>query len=187
MGWDFTKGATKQDIIQECCAGWSSAEHGSVTTLAKTVKGSHLWTIKERVKPDGTTERMIVLYLLAAQKDFGWGYKSMAAQEHPYYYTCPLSYLALVPCQGGEGEVAWRGIVQAQAAAKAEAVKATAACGDTVTLADGRRFEVRATLNGKIKQVMGQDGRVYRFAPRFMVGATVTPRASESFEHLPVH
>jgi hypothetical protein len=34
----------------------------------------------------------------------GWGYKSMDESMHPYYYSCPLSYLDLAPEQCAE----WR-------------------------------------------------------------------------------
>jgi hypothetical protein len=38
------------------------------------------------------------------RKVVSWGYKSMDESVHPYYYSCPLSYLDEVPAECGE----WR-------------------------------------------------------------------------------
>lgn len=67
-----------------------------------------LWTVNELTHPDGTVERAIWCDLVQC---FGgaWGYKALSEGEHPYYYSCPLNYLSMVPvcCQG------WRdGVLQ---------------------------------------------------------------------------
>ncbi|MCK5431218.1 MAG: hypothetical protein KAJ03_00670, partial [Gammaproteobacteria bacterium] len=41
--------------------------------------------------------------------DGEWGYKPLSEAEHPYYYTCPLSYLKLAPPTSPE----WREMVRA--------------------------------------------------------------------------
>ena len=38
-----------------------------------------------------------------------WGYKPLDESMHPYYYTCPLSYLDLAPEQSAD----WRAGVRA--------------------------------------------------------------------------
>lgn len=49
------------------------------------------------------TERWIGCDLLEySKRDEGWGYKDMDESMHPYYYSCPLSYLDMVPVVGSE-------------------------------------------------------------------------------------
>jgi len=49
------------------------------------------------------TERWIGCDLLDYSKaDEGWGYKDMEEGMHPYFYSCPLKYLALVPAVASE-------------------------------------------------------------------------------------
>lgn len=76
-----------------------------------------LWTAWERTfVKDGTeaepTERWIGCDLLRYQKDFGWGFKDMEESMHPYYYSCPLKYLSLVPIDQYGGNAEWRENVQ---------------------------------------------------------------------------
>ena len=49
-----------------------------------------------------------------------WGYKDMEESMHPYYYSCPLSYLELVPIDQYGGNAAWRAGVQQYHALQAE-------------------------------------------------------------------
>jgi hypothetical protein len=42
--------------------------------------------------------------LLRFENGYGWGYKDMAEEMHPFFYSCPLGYLALVPVACAE----WR-------------------------------------------------------------------------------
>jgi hypothetical protein len=48
-------------------------------------------------QPHGKTERYIGCDLLRKHPGHGWGYKDLTESMHPYYYTCPLSYLETVP------------------------------------------------------------------------------------------
>jgi hypothetical protein len=121
MGWSFTKGATKADIIAEVTREqrrqpafeWSNAEQRSVPcgydfthkTLHKAVKGNVLWTVEElvRYKEPVESAKFIGCYLLKVSKGEA-GYKPMDEAMHPYYYSCPLGYLDMVP----EANSAWR-------------------------------------------------------------------------------
>lgn len=54
------------------------------------------------------TERWIGCDLMRHQKDYGWGYKDLDEICGPYYYSCPLKYLDLVPIETYGGNDEWR-------------------------------------------------------------------------------
>ena len=95
--------------------GWSSrkelAEHlisgNGVHTVKHCFKGNNLWAVQEIMRdqgPDaGKPIRFIALYMLKGRSDSrdGWGYKDLDESAGPYYYTCPVSYLDMVPDPGG--------------------------------------------------------------------------------------
>lgn len=67
----------------------------------------NLWTVWE-VTLEGQAEsepplyRYIELFMLQyyrgkAEELVGWGYKPIPEKDHPYFYSCPLSYLDMVP------------------------------------------------------------------------------------------
>jgi hypothetical protein len=80
MGWDY---------------GWKSkaalVEYLTKNATKFKLVGSHLWLIKNyEGKP------YIALALLS--KSGGtYGYKALSEVEGPFYYSCPLSFLAEVP------------------------------------------------------------------------------------------
>jgi hypothetical protein len=133
MGWYFTNGATKADIIAEVTKEkprqpafmWSNAEQKSLPcgydfsskTLHRCVRGSVLWTVEETVRYKEQVERdtFIGCYLLEAREGKA-GYKPMDESMGPYYYSCPLSYLDMVP----EANKEWREKVRTYYAEKAE-------------------------------------------------------------------
>lgn len=94
MGWFYTQGATRQDIIQELTGDrW---ETDKFRTLAKYSNGfTQLFAVHE-VEYEGEIKRFIALYLLQRSR-YGWGYKPMDEACHPYYYACPLKYLEMAP------------------------------------------------------------------------------------------
>jgi hypothetical protein len=76
-----------------------------------------LWTVWERIftkdeKQAEPAQRWIGCDLLHYQKDFGWGYKDMDEAMGPCYYSCPLSYLDLVPIDKFGGNAQWRELVR---------------------------------------------------------------------------
>ena len=121
MGWLFKAGCNRRQLIAERTENWSreGAEGVTVTStcLAHCYRGNVysgvLWAVWERtfVKDDQETqptERWITCDLLRYQKDFGWGYKDLDESAHPYYYSCPLGYLDLVPIDTYGGNEEWR-------------------------------------------------------------------------------
>lgn len=135
MGWDFTDGYSKKDVI---------ADIVKTAAIAHTVKGNVLWTVEEF-----KDTKFIGCYLLGSSKG-NWGYKDMTESMHPYYYTCPLSYLEMVPVACPE----WRDAVVAYHAR----MKVKLKVGDKVKLIPGCSVPevtvvsvkpLRAVANGK--------------------------------------
>jgi hypothetical protein len=130
MGWLFKPGSTRKGLIGERIDGWERTNNGLTvksTCLAHCYRGGNftgvLWTVWERTyEKDGQqtqpTERWIGCDLLEYSKsDQGWGYKDMEEAMGPYYFSCPLTYLAMVPVVTNQ---TWREGVQQYHARKKE-------------------------------------------------------------------
>jgi len=113
MGWYYTDGASKQDIISELITdGQLHQEKGFYRKcLEHSVRGNELysvWTLCDRDNQEiDIDNRWIGVDILTADKD-GWGYKPMDESVHPYYYRCPLKFLKMVTrvaCQDWRDEV----------------------------------------------------------------------------------
>lgn len=124
MGWLFTPGSTRKSQIRERTEGWErvNAEGTTVKSrcLAHCFRGGAfsgvLWTVWERsFERDGQqaqpAQRRIACDLLQYRTGFGWGYKDMDESMHPYFYSCPLKYLAMVPIEQFGGNAEWRAVV----------------------------------------------------------------------------
>ena len=158
MGWTFTREATRADIIAERLAPWSNDTHAG-RTLRHCTKGNVLWTVRELTdKRSRVTERYIGCDLLQRERGYGWGYKDMCESVHPYYYTCPLAYLDLVPvtCEG------WRERVREYHARQ----KRRLTIGATYTLI-GR--EVPHVEIVRLRPLIGRhNGRTYRVSKSYI-------------------
>jgi hypothetical protein len=92
MGWYYTNGASKSDIIAELNRTHES-ETAKYETLASCVRGNVLWQLRQTTnKTTGEEMRYIGCNILGGDPD-GWGYKDMDETCGPYYNNCPLSYL----------------------------------------------------------------------------------------------
>jgi len=115
MGWLFTSGQTKKQLIQERTTSWNNDWQLArippdfcgprlpvrATCLAHCYRGNNfsgvLWTVWEVVK-GSVAARYIGCDLLQWDRGCqGWGYKDMDESMGPFYYSCPLKYLAMVP------------------------------------------------------------------------------------------
>jgi hypothetical protein len=125
MGWLFKSGCSRRELIAERTEDWRrTTPEGMVvktTCLAHCYRGGVfsgvLWTVWGRsFTRDGVevqpTERWIGCDLLRSQKGFGWGYKDIDESMGPYFYSCPLKYLNLVPIEKFGGNADWRAIVR---------------------------------------------------------------------------
>jgi hypothetical protein len=98
MGWTFTQ-KTRGALVAELLG---DRHH---KTLAHGLVGNSLWCVKTYQR-EGQERRYIALFLLdrGSWGPGGWGYKDLCESMHPYYYNCPLHFLALAPV----ANEAWR-------------------------------------------------------------------------------
>ena len=133
MGWLFKVGSTRRELIDERTRSSATAGPNSMavatTCLAHCYRGNLysgvLWSVWERTftrhgEQAQPTERWITCDLLRYQKDYGWGYKDLDESVHPFYYSCPLKYLDLVPIDQYGGNAEWREGVRAYHARQKE-------------------------------------------------------------------
>lgn len=133
MGWLFRSGYSRKDLIEDRSKSWECTQQNG--TLVKTNCLAHcyrggvfsgvLWTVWERTflkegKPVEKPQRWIGCDLLQSRKDEGWGYKDMDESVHPFYYSCPLGYLAKAPLEEYGGNAEWRDMVRSYHARQAE-------------------------------------------------------------------
>ena len=124
MGWLFPYGATRKSLIADRIEGWQrDTDEMTIKSecLRHCFRGGRfsgvLWSVwKQTFTKDGIDvqpeRRFINCDLLEyARRHEGWGYKDLDESMHPFYYSCPLSYLALVPIDQFGGNAEWRKIV----------------------------------------------------------------------------
>lgn len=174
MGWTFIRGATKQEVIDECLTRKPFNYVGKSVydrVLDKSVQGSALWVVFERTITDPATgapaqvERWIALFLLQANQGC-YGYKDMDEGAGPYTYSCPLRFLDLAP----EANAEWRENVRAYWAAKARVrkIRKELKVGTRLKLKGSRISEVTVTRIEGTK-VYGLSGNsYYRIPPRLI-------------------
>ena len=95
MGMTFIHNAQqKSDIINICIAPMHRI-NGTRQCIKKSVTNNELWTIWLDTE---TNTKSIVLFILAKESNPScWGYKELSESESPYYFKCPLYFLAEVP------------------------------------------------------------------------------------------
>jgi hypothetical protein len=159
MGWTFTFLASRKSIIEECTKDWGNTNEDGTSFESKCLRhctrGNVLWAVWEQrtIGPDGVKEdRFISCHLLQNGGEDGWGYKPMEECMGPYYYTCPLAYLEMVPVACEE----WREGVRAYHAKRSRKIEKGASYrmrgvkppydGATVTVTSLR--PLRGTVNG---------------------------------------
>ena len=161
MGWLFSQGQTRAQLIDRLTKPWTYQEKGVTSTcLAHTARGNVLWTVWEQAHADGSKQRFIGCDLMKPQAGYGWGFKDMEESSGPYYYTCPLSYLDMVPEVTNQE---WRDKVRKYH----ERTGRKLTVGDRVALIGSTVEWVRIT---ELKPLLGigNDGRVYRISRRFL-------------------
>jgi hypothetical protein len=97
MGWLFTQGQTRKELIQHLTKDWTTPT-SSAHCMAHCTRGNVLWSVWEMYYvATGHIERYIRCDLMQCDHSIGWGYKDLCESMHPYYYSCPLKYLGMVP------------------------------------------------------------------------------------------
>tara|TARA_R110002049_G_scaffold215606_1_gene387087 strand:+ start:46905 stop:47339 length:435 start_codon:yes stop_codon:yes gene_type:complete len=143
MGWLFRNGSTRRGLIEERTEGWERTNPDGLvitsTCLAHCYRGASfsgvLWSVWERTfNKDGTesspTQRWIQCDLLRYQRDFGWGYKDMEESSGPYFFSCPIKYIRMVPIEQYGGNEEWREqvVLHHQRAAEKRRQRSAAKC-----------------------------------------------------------
>ena len=136
MGWLYTEGYTKQDVIDDVIRAWPRDNPTNIC-LNKCIRGNRLWTLWER-DVAGDIDRYIVLFLLMKDGGYGWGYKDITESMGPVYYDCPLKYVDASTCDDSYAPE-WKGKVRDFHASKRKVkdyIKSLKP-GDIVTLKEG--------------------------------------------------
>lgn len=95
MGWDFTRGATRRDIMDRLCKAWGEGETAT-HMVRRAAVGNTLYVVHET-----TGRKWVGVYLLGKDRGFGWGYKDMTESMGPAQASCPPSLYADVPLPEG--------------------------------------------------------------------------------------
>jgi len=186
MGWSFTHGASKQDIVADLTKTWESDTIRS-ETIAKSLNGNRLWFVVEHTsKVDGTKSRFIALSLLACDRSYGYGSKDMSEDCGPCYYDCPLKFLDMAPPSDSQFAEGWRDKVREHHASRRTQRKRKVEEGKTYQLLRtakeyGDRVEITqvrvSTRRGRTKrEFVGFIPAVHRelLIPRTRIGDEIT-------------
>lgn len=174
MGWMFTLGQTRRELIEHLTEEQVSEGRVRMRTLAHCTVGNHLWAVHELMGKAETFSpefpaKFICLYLLAPHKGYGWGYKDISEEMGPVEVSCPLKYLELAPESCGDYSNDWRERVRkhhAEQAAKREFAKQLKD-GDMFTVY-GKEFkylEKDKRHRGQIVGLSVEYGMLYRIKP----------------------
>lgn len=170
MGWTIGFDTTRKDVIRQRTQNSTNRDGTTFTCLRKTTRGNILWTVWEIRLIDGATDRYIGCDILGTDGEGNWGYKDMCESMGPCYYTCPVSYFALVPVANQE----WRDQVMANR------FRGSLAVGDQFSIRPG--FTIQGTMTVKtlrpLRAVHNESGCSYRI-PRKIIGE-ITQRAVRS-------
>lgn len=167
MGWLFSNVFSERSDFKQFIADRVKNENmvnfetkeaiGTFTCLKHCVRGNVLWTVWEVKRFDDEYSENVGKYIGCDLLKFsnGWGYKDMEESVGPCYYTCPKSYLEMVPVKNQE----WRDQVMAYHNAYTK-IKA----GDVLVLTNGDKAKIvsKRPLHGII------NGTRYRI-PRRMI------------------
>lgn len=132
MGWLFKAGQSRQDLIAERTQGWERTNNDGtsikLSCLAHCYRGGIfsgvLWSVWERTFTTNDQQvelpqRWIICDLLRCVSG-EWGYKDIDESMHPFFYSCPLGYLDIVPIEEFGGNAEWRSLVRKHHARIAE-------------------------------------------------------------------
>jgi hypothetical protein len=138
--------------------------------IKHSLKGNRLWVAFENTNPECPPERnkYICLFLLASQRNYGWGYKDITEDMGPCYYDCPVSFFDIVPDPGSYA-TEWRNKVRSAAADKliqSKMVKRLEV-GNNV-LCNNRRPDRFRIISLKPLKGIADNGILYRLKPSFI-------------------
>jgi hypothetical protein len=94
---DLNKGTDKVKVIRHC---WRGNSFSGI-----------LWQVLEYTNDAGKLVRFAICNLMRYQKDRdggAWMVKDMDEETHPFYYSFPLGYLALLTETDNQNALSWR-------------------------------------------------------------------------------
>ncbi|RCS47665.1 hypothetical protein DTL42_14190 [Bremerella cremea] len=119
MGWTYPNGVNRKQLIAQRVEGWER-DNGEIQVKSTCLKHCYrggvfsgvLWSVWERTftkngEEAQPSERWIQCDLLRCDRG-EWGYKDIEESMGPYYFSCPLGYLELVPFDRYGGNAEWR-------------------------------------------------------------------------------
>jgi hypothetical protein len=137
-------------------------------TLARACVGNHLWVVfnlQVETPNVGTEDKKFIALFLMQRQGGDWGYKDMEESMHPFYYTCPKSFLDMAPVKCQE----WRDKVNAYHAKRGVKL----AVGDRVKLNEGCKPNELRIIS--VKPLLGVTDTGARFRiPRKMIAGKVS-------------
>ena len=95
MGWSFTSGASRSDVIADLTKGWDGGDY-TVRCVRKALRGNTLYAVMENTPKEpvlGPPTRWLGVSLLARHGSYGWGSKDMSESMGPCEVSCPLAFL----------------------------------------------------------------------------------------------
>lgn len=164
MGWSFSYGHTRKDVIAELTRDESRRDGGIFRTLAHCCKGTVLYAVHENEFTNKAGEierhRFVAVHMLQNGGYDGWGYKSVSEEMGPYQTTCPPKYFEIAGPTDSKTAQEWRD--KCLAAAADRKVKGSVKVGDTIVfkpgITIGRRSE-KEKLEGQKAVVTKRKGR----------------------------
>ena len=111
MGW-YYGWSSKKELIQELVKTYTTSIGESSLTLRHCYRGNTyrgvLWSVKFITHANKSSEIIICCDLLHRKYNDGWGFKPMDETMGPCYYSCPMSYLNMVPIPDSIYAINWR-------------------------------------------------------------------------------
>lgn len=159
MGWLFTDGATRRQVIDRLTEDQS--KDGRVhRTLKKCLRGNTMYALHE-TGPEGATKKWICVYLLARDGNYGWGYKDVEETCGPVHQDCPVQYLDECDEPGNQWAKEWREACRARAALRASRKPKM---GETWMLSNGQNYRIIS-----LRPLRGvKDGTTYKIPRRML-------------------
>lgn len=111
MGWTFSPSWTRKSLIDELTEPtWNNL--GEWITLKRCYKGGPgagtLWTVVRFTRRGTNDYQDYIMCYLLRYRSGEWGYKDIEESMGPYVYTCPISYLQMVPMPDHPFAKNWR-------------------------------------------------------------------------------
>jgi hypothetical protein len=172
MGWLFTQGQTRRQLIEHLTKTEEN-ETRKFVTLKKYCSGNTMFTVQEVTnKTTGEAHKFIGVYLMQRDQNYGWGYKDMDESCGPYQVGCPLSFFDMVPDPGGYA-TDFRQRCRVSHARRFQKL----IVGQMVRLTNGKDYKITS-----LKPLRGSDGwNVYRI-PRRMLTQELAKKSEEIME-----